>query len=50
MITYKRRPTWVREAVEDAGKYGALEGSSREKKRPNIFSSYVALLCGIIDK
>jgi len=50
MITYKRRPAWVREAVEDAERYRAPEGSSREKKRPKIFSSYVALLCGIIDK
>lgn len=33
-----------------AEKYKSLDGSSREKKRPQSFSSYVALLCGIIDE
>ena len=50
MITYKRRPSWVREVVMDAEKYGAPDGTSREKKRPKIFSSYLTLLCGIIDQ
>jgi len=49
MITYKRRPGWAREAIQGAERYGASDGSSREKKRPRPFSSYVALLCGIID-
>ena len=34
----------------DAEKYGAPDGTSREKKRPKIFSSYLTLLCGIIDQ
>ena len=50
MITYKRRPAWDREAIQDAEKYDAPDGSSREKKRPRSFSNYMALLCGIIDE
>jgi len=49
MITYKRRPAWAREAIQDAERYGASDGSFREKRRPRPFSSYVGLLCGIID-
>ena len=30
MITYKRRPSWEREVVMDAEKYGAPDGTSRE--------------------
>lgn len=50
MITYKRRSAWAGEVIQDVEKYGAPYGSSREKKRPRSFSSYVALLCGIIDE
>ena len=49
MITHKRRPVWDREIIQDAEKFGALDGSSRESKRPRPYSSYVALLCDIID-
>lgn len=34
----------------DAEKYRAPDGTSREKKRPKIFSNYLTLLCRIIDK
>ena len=30
--------------------YGALEGSTRKIKRLNPFSSYVALMCDIVDQ
>jgi hypothetical protein len=49
MNTKKRRPTWVREIIQDAEKYGAPNGSFRESKRPRPYSSYVALLSDIID-
>ena len=49
MITYKRRPSWPREIIQDAKKYGAPHGSLRESKRPRTYSSYVALLSNITD-
>jgi hypothetical protein len=49
MNTKKRRPTWAREIIQDAEKYGAPDGSFRERKRPRPYSSYVALLSDIID-
>ena len=48
-VSHKRKPAWVREAIQDAEKYGAPEGSLRESKRPRTYSSYVALLLDIID-
>ena len=49
MITYKRRPAWAREIIQDAEKYGAPDGTFRESKRPRTYSSYMALLSDIID-
>ena len=48
--SYKRKLAWVREAILDAERYGALEGIHRERKRPRSYSGYVALLCDIINK
>ena len=48
--SYETKPTCIREAILDAERYGALEGIDRERKRPRPYSSYVALLCDIIDK
>ena len=45
----KRKPTWARELIQDAERYGAPEGSLKESKRPCIYSSYMALLSDIID-
>ena len=49
-ISQKRKPTWVREIIQEAEKYGALEGSTRTSKRSNPYSSYVALMCDLIDQ
>jgi hypothetical protein len=49
MSTKKRRQAWAREIIQDVEKYGALVGSFRENKTPRPYSSYVALLCDIID-
>ena len=48
--SHKRKPTWERELLQEAKMYGAPEGIHRERKRENPYSSYVALLCDIIDK
>ena len=48
--SHKRKPTWVREIIPSAERYGAPEGMHIESKRPMPYSSYVCLLCDIIDK
>ena len=48
-VSHKRKPTWARELIQDAERYGAPEGSLKESKRPRIYSSYMALLLDIID-
>ena len=48
--SHKRKPTWARELIQEAERYGAPEGMHRERKRPNPYNNYVALLCDIIDK
>ena len=47
---YKRKPAWVHEAIQGVERYGSLEEMHKERKRTRSYSSYVALLCDIIDK
>jgi hypothetical protein len=47
--TKKRISAWAREIIQDVEKFGAPNGSFRERKKPQPYSSYVALLCDIID-
>ena len=49
-ISGKRKPAWVREIIQEAEKYGAPEGSPRVSKRSRPFSSYVALMCDLVDQ
>ena len=50
-ISRKRKPSWVREILQEANRYGALEGSKRTKKISNPYSSYVALMmCDLVDQ
>ena len=49
-IYQKRKLAWVRENIQEVEKYGSTEGSTRKSKRSNPFSSYVALMCDIIDQ
>ena len=49
-ITRKRKPAWTREIIWEAERYGALEGSTRERKKPNTFSNYVAMMCNLVDQ
>jgi hypothetical protein len=48
-ISHKRKPTWARELIQDAEKYGALEGTMRQSKKPKTFSSYMVLMCDLIE-
>jgi hypothetical protein len=49
-ISHKRKPAWARELIQDEEKYGALKGTMRQVKRPNPFSSYMALMCDLLEK
>ena len=48
-VFHKRKLAWAHELIQDVERYGALEGSLRESKRPRIYLSYMALLSDIID-
>ena len=51
MVIYrKRKPYWVREIIQEEERYGAPEGSTRINERSNPYSSYVALMFGIVDQ
>jgi hypothetical protein len=49
-ISHKRKPSWERELIQYGEKYGVLEGTTRQVKRPNPFSSYTALMCNLLDE
>ena len=49
-ISRKRKPAWTREIIREVEKYGAPEGSKRERKKPNTFSNYVALMCDLVNQ
>ena len=47
---HQRKPSWVRESIQGAERYGAPKENHRERKRTKSCFSYVALLCDFIDK
>jgi hypothetical protein len=49
-ISDKRNPSWERELIQDAEKYGAPKGTMRQSKKPKPFSSYMDLMCDLIEK
>jgi hypothetical protein len=49
-ISHKRKPAWAKELIQDAEKYGAPEGTMRQSKKPKPFSSYMALMCDLVEK
>jgi hypothetical protein len=44
-----KRPTWLRNTLQDTEGHATPRGCFRERKRPHTFSSYVALMSKIID-
>ena len=50
MTSRKRKPAWTREILREAERYGAPEGSIRERKKPNTFSNYAALMCDLVEQ
>jgi hypothetical protein len=49
-ISHKGKPTWARELIQYGEKYGVPEGTMRQVKRPKPFSSYMALMCDLLEK
>ena len=47
---HKRKTAWVREIIQGVERYRASEETNRGRNRTRSCSSYVALLCDIIDK
>jgi hypothetical protein len=49
-ILHKIKPAWARKLIQDGEKYGVLEGTTRQVKRPKPFSSYTALMCDLLEE
>ena len=49
-IFQKRKHAWVREIIQEVEKYGSPEGSTRTSKRSKPYSSYVTLMCDLVDQ
>jgi hypothetical protein len=49
-ILHKRKPAWAREIIQDGEKYGVPQGTTRQVKRPKPFSSYMALMCDLLEE
>jgi hypothetical protein len=49
-ILHKRNPSWARELIQDGEKYGVPQGTTRQVKRPKSFSSYMALMCDLLEE
>jgi hypothetical protein len=45
----KRKPSWLKEIVQEAEGIAAPKGTFRERKRPHRFGGYVALMRNISD-
>jgi hypothetical protein len=45
----KRKPTWLRNTLQEAEKHVSPRGTFRERKKPHRFSSYMALMSHITD-
>ena len=49
-ISWKRKPAWVREIIQEAEKYGSPKSSTRTSKRSKPVSNYISLMCDIVDQ
>ena len=49
-ISRKIKHDWVREIIQETERYGAPEGSIRTNKISKPYSSYVALMCDLVDQ
>jgi hypothetical protein len=49
-ILHKRKPAWARELIQYGENYGVPQGTTRQVKRPNPFSSYMDLMCDLLEE
>jgi hypothetical protein len=49
-ISHKRKIAWARELIQYGEKYGVLKGTTRHVKKLKPFSSYMALMCDLLEK
>jgi hypothetical protein len=49
-FSHKIKLAWARELIQDGEKYGVPEGTTRQVKKPKPFSSYMALMCNLLDE
>ena len=49
-ISRGRKLAWVRQIMQEAERYGSPEGSTITSKRSNPYSSYVDLICHLVDQ
>jgi hypothetical protein len=49
-ILHKIKPAWARDIIQDGEKYGVPQGTTRQVKRPNPFSSYTTLMCDLLEE
>jgi hypothetical protein len=49
-ISHKRKPAWARDLIQDGEKYDVPEGTTGHVKRPKPFSSYMTLMCYLLEK
>jgi hypothetical protein len=49
VTTTIKRPTWLRDTLQDVEGHATPSDTFRERKRPQRFSSYIALMIHIID-
>jgi hypothetical protein len=50
MISHKRKTTWERELIQYGEKYGVRIGTVRQVKKPKPFSSYMVVMCDLLEK
>ena len=50
MFSHKRNPSRARDVIEEAKLLGILEGTTKERKNPNSYPSYMALMSDLVDK
>ena len=50
LISWKRKPPWAHEAIEEEKRHGAPEGAIQERNTPNLYPDYMALMCDLVNK
>ena len=50
LISRKRKNARDREVIDEAKRHGVPEGTIQERKNPNSYLGYVALMCDLVDK